>query len=143
MLFDISNKTKQKLLDTLLELNKEFPNLENEFGTMEEKSKANQIITNNIHGNVSNTNFGVGENFSQEQTIHQSQINETISELRELGVDNADIQDLEEIIQTKENSKEPVHKRLMQWAGSVAKKSLEKGIELQIPEIIEKLQNLM
>lgn len=143
MLFDISNKTKQSLLDTLLELDKEFPNLENEFGTMEEKSKANQIITNNIHGNVSNTNFGIGENFSQKQTINQSQINETISELRELGVDNSDIQDLEEIIQSKEKSKEPIHKKLMQWAGNVAKKSVEKGIELQIPEIIEKIQNLM
>lgn len=87
MLFDIANKTKQNLLDTLLELDKEFPNLENDFGTMEEKSKANQIITNNIHGNVSNTNFGIGENIKQEQTISQSQVNETISELRKLGVD--------------------------------------------------------
>lgn len=143
LLFDIANKTKQSLLDTLLELDKEFPNLENDFGTMEEKSKANQIITNNIHGNVSNTNFGIGENIKQEQTISQSQVNETISELRKLGVDNEDIQDLEEIIQSKQNDKKPIHKRLMQWAGNVAKKSVEKGIELQIPEIIERLQNLM
>jgi hypothetical protein len=143
MLFDIANKTKQSLLDTLLELDKEFPNLENEFGTMEEKSKANQIITNNIHGNVSNTNFGIGENIKQEQTINQSQVNETISELRKLGVDNDDIQDLEEIIQSKQSDKKPIHKKLMQWAGNVAKKSVEKGIELQIPEIIERLQSLM
>jgi hypothetical protein len=141
-IFDISNKTKQKLLDTLLDLNTEFPNLENEFGTMEEKTKAHQIITTNIHGNVSNTNFGVGDNFSQEQVINQRQINETIRELRELGIENEDIQDLEEIIKTKENSQEPIHKRFMQWAGNVAKTSLEKGIELQLPEIIEKLQNL-
>ncbi|MCB0541442.1 MAG: hypothetical protein KDE33_28300, partial [Bacteroidetes bacterium] len=73
----------------------------------------------------------------------QSQVNETISELRKLGVDNEDIQDLEEIIQSKQNDKKPIHKRLMQWAGNVAKKSVEKGIELQIPEIIERLQNLM
>lgn len=61
---NILNVAKQKLLDTLLELNKAFPNLEDEYMNDDKKDTASQIITN-IYGNNASSNIGVGQNFTQ------------------------------------------------------------------------------
>jgi hypothetical protein len=68
---NILNLTKQKLLDTLLELDELFPNLTNEYSNTQENSyKVQQIITNNIYGGASPINISAGDNNSQEAHVH-------------------------------------------------------------------------
>ena len=141
LLFTILANTKQRLLDILMELDNEFPNLENEYGTMEDDFKAKQIINNTIHGNVSNTNFGLGETVNQEQTIHQSQLNGILEELSTLGVESKDLQELETIV--SKSDEKSLSKKLIAWAGRISQKSIEKGVELQIPIILEKINSLL
>ena len=63
---DIVEQTKLRLLDTLLELDKQFPDLENYFpGTQVAKDQANNIITTNIYGGNNPINIATGDNSSQ------------------------------------------------------------------------------
>ncbi len=140
----VLNLTKQKLLDTLLELNNAFPNLENNFIPKDMGKKASQIINNNIYGSNNNTNVGVGENVTQTQhiTISQTTINELTEKLRTLGVPAEEITEFEDVVKASEN-KDSKTKKLFAWVGKVAQKSLEKGIELQIPAIIDLIQKVL
>lgn len=137
----IINITKQNLIDTLLDLNKEFPDLESDFDSKEMKEKANKIITNHIHGNVSHTNFGIGDNVKQKQKITQSQLNKNLGKLKEFGVEDEDIEILKDIVH--EDDTEIPQNKLIKWIGDVTKKSIEKGIELKLPEIMDTIQNLV
>lgn len=137
----ILEQTKQRLLDTLLELNESFPNLENDFPeTNTNSQKVQNIITQNIYGNNSNSNIGVGENINQ--TIHSDQkIEELIKELRNLGVPAEDLDELKEIVSDK--NEKSVGKKILSWIGNLSTKVIEKGIVLEIPTIIEKLGDYM
>ena len=64
-LHNILSITKQRLLDTLLELNKAFPDLEDEYMNDDKKDTASQIITTYIYGNNASSNVGVGKDFTQ------------------------------------------------------------------------------
>jgi|GEM_PF-3672950 len=106
----------------------------------DEKTTPNQIINNTINGNVSNTNFGIGEIVNQEQTINQSQLSGVIKDLSLLGVEEEDLDNLKDIVTNKD--KESVSKNLLTWTGKIANKAVDKGVELQIPLIIEKISSL-
>jgi len=140
----IINVTKQKLIDTLLELDKAFPNLEDNFKTTKENlEKTSTIVNNYIYGSNVNSNVGVGENLSQNiKNVYTQKIDKIISELGELGVPQEDLAEVKDLVK-KETDKVTLGKKLMNWVGKMTTKGVEKGIELQIPMILEKIQQLL
>lgn len=136
----IIQQTKQKLLDTLLELNDTFPSFQNEFNNNYlNNKKVETIINNNIYGDYSNSNIGVGENINQ--SINDNKIEQLVKDLKNIGVDDTDINDVKEII--KNEKKENVGKKLLNWIGKISTKAIEKGLDLKIPDIIQKLQEFI
>lgn len=137
----ILEQTKQRLIDTLLELNEKFPNLENDYvDSNANNQKVQNIITQNIYGNNSNSNIGIGDNISQ-SIVADQKIEELIKELEKLGVDSNQSNELKTIIQQED--KKGIGKKILTWIGNLSTKAVEKGIELQMPTIIEKLQDFM
>lgn len=139
----ILNITKQKLLDTLLELEDAFPNLEDQFsGSKENNDKVQHIITNNIYGNSNPLNIGIGEHFTQSNSVTSETINEIISELEKLAVDKEDLNTLKEIFNEK-SDKNTVLQKAMKWIGDISSNAVKKGIELKLPNIIENVSKLI
>ncbi len=140
----IINLTKQKLIDTLLELDKAFPDLENEYEpSNDEKKEASTIITTNIYGSNVNSNIGVGDEIHQTQKLvtPNPKLEKILEEIKNLGVEEGYVLEVEKII-NEEKDKTSISKKLLAWTGKVATKSLEKGIEINIPLLIEKVQAL-
>jgi hypothetical protein len=140
----IINQTKNKLIDTLLELNSAFPNLENNFqANSENKERAATIINNHIYGDNSSSNIGVGENFSQNvKNTYEQKIEKLISELEKIGVPNEGITEIREII-SKETDKVSLSKKLITWVGKMTTKAIEKSIDVQIPILMEKINDFL
>ena len=140
----ILNLTKQKLIDTLLELKTAFPNLENSYDNSEENEKlTNTIINNHIYGDNSSSAIGIGDNISQEfKNVYNQKKEKILTELKELGVPEENIIEVKEIVD-KETDKSTIGKKLMSWIGKMSSKAVEKGIELKIPLIIDKIQELI
>lgn len=136
----IVEQTRQKLLDTLLELNDIFPDLENSFSNkvLENNDKVQTIINQNIYGNNANSNIGIGDNNSQILNS-QNNIQELWKELERLGVEKEDVQDLERTIKTE--PKKTINKKILTWIGKIATKAVEKGVELHIPLLIETINH--
>lgn len=131
----IVETTRQKLLDTLLELNDAFPNFENEYKNDTHNSQKTQnIITQNIYGNNTNTNLGVGDHITQTIENH-NKIDEFINEIRKLGVNEEDVKDIKELL--SETNKQNLGKKMMNWAGKIATKAVETGVELQMPKLLK------
>jgi len=140
---NVLEMTKQKLIDTLIELDNEFPNLENEYiMTSENNEKAQNIITNNIFGNNNPLNLTTGNNNTQTINQTNSLPDATKKELLDLGVDKADISQLEEIVQTTpEKSALPV--KVMKWLGSVSASIAAKGLYENLPKLTELVHNII
>lgn len=140
----ILNLTKQKLIDTLLDLDKAFPNLQDNYqNTEENKEKTSTIINNHIYGENASSAIGVGDNINQKiSNIYNQNIKRVLSDLKEMGVPEEDIIEVGEIV-AKETDKAKLGKRLMTWAGKMANKAIEKGIDIKVPVLIEKIQELM
>ncbi len=140
----IINLTKQKLLDTLLELNSAFPDLQDNYNkTKENDEKASTIINNHIYGDNANSNIGLGENLTQSISSNYSKkVEQILSDLQKIGVPKEDIAEVKEIVE-KETDKINLGKKLMSWVGKMSSKAIEKGIELQVPVLMEKIQELM
>jgi len=140
----ILNLTKQKLIDTLLDLDRAFPNLQDNYqNTDENKEKTSTIINNHIYGENASSAIGVGENITQKiSNVYNQKIERVLTDLKNLGVPEEDIIEVGEIV-AKETDKVKLGKRLMSWAGKMASKAVEKGIELQVPMIMEKIQELI
>lgn len=137
----VINTTKQRLLDTLLELNEAFPNLENDYkDNTQNETKAQTIINQTIYGDNTNSNIGVGENIAQSIEANPK-LDKLISELRNLGIDESDTNEVREIILNEK--RENWGKKLMAWVGKTAAKAIEKGIELQVPILIEKINDFI
>lgn len=132
----IIEQTKQKLLDTLLELNDAFPDFENSFSNQNNlnEQKVETIINHNIYGNYSNSNIGIGDNIKQNIT-NKNQIEELVKELEKIGIERSDIKEVQNILKTE--PKETVSKKVLGWVGNIVTKGIEKGVELQIPLLIE------
>ena len=128
--------TKHKLIDTLQDLEEQFPDLDNKYVMTEaNKEKAQNIITNNIYGNNNPLNVAAGEN------INQGDINLTINEghiekLKELGVDEEALEDLQKI--DKENPKGTTTRKdkVMSWLGRVTASMIAKGFYENVPELV-------
>lgn len=136
----IVNQTKQRLLDTLMQMDEMFPNFENSYvDSKENKEKVQNIINNHIYGTNISTNIGVGENVNQ--SIHSENISEKLAELKELGVDDTSLSELEDIVKQKD-SKSTLTK-ITSWIGKMTTKAFEKGIEYQVPVIIDKVNDML
>lgn len=141
---DILNMTKQLLLDTLLELNKAFPNLKDDYMIDEEKKEiASQIITTNIYGNNASSNVGVGKDFTQGiSNNYTEKVEQVLNDLRQLGVPNEDINDLQDII-NNEPDKNKLGAKFLAWSSALMTKAIEKGIDVKVPEVLDAIQSLV
>jgi hypothetical protein len=134
---NIIDHTKQSLLDTLLELDKEFPNLENQYAMNDENDKkVNNIITTNVYGNNSPVNLAAGEKVTQKDiSINYSFIEYTA--LEELGVEKKEIEDLKIILSENSSDKPSLKSKTIKWLGSISASVAAKGLYENIPAITE------
>lgn len=134
---NILNLVKQTLIDTLLELDDTFPNLQDKYqNTDENQKKTDTIINNHIYGDNNSSNIGVGNDFSQSITNNQYyKFKKFISALETMGIPNEDIDKIRDLAD-KEKGK-PIGKKIIEWVGDLAQKATEKGVELQVPKILE------
>ncbi|WP_298902213.1 hypothetical protein [uncultured Psychroserpens sp.] len=142
-LTNIVELTKQKLIDTLQDLEEQFPDLDNKYVMNEENDKkAQNIITNNIYGNNNPLNVAAGEN------ITQGDINLTINaqeveKLKELGVDDVALEELQTIDKENPKGSEGRKGKVASWLGRVTASMTAKGLYENIPELVEFVGNLM
>ncbi len=140
---NIMDQTKQKLIDTLLELDLEFPNLQNEFNVDKTTSeKIQNIITNNIYGNSNPLNIAAGNN------VNQSDINNNVyqidySLLTKFGVEEKEIEDLKSIVNNNKNDKDSLKQQVMKWLGKVSASIAGRGLYDNIPAITEFVEKLI
>lgn len=140
---NILNMTKQLLLDTLLELNKAFPNLKDDYMIDEEKKEvAKQIITN-IYGNNASSNVGVGHGFTQGiSNSYTEKVEQVLNNLRKLGVPDENIDELKDII-NNEPDKSKLGTKFLAWSSALMTKAIETGIDVKVPEVLDAIQNLV
>jgi hypothetical protein len=139
----ILDQTKQKLLDILLELENEFPDLSNDYSMTEENKKTvKNIVTNNIYGGNNPMNIAAGEAVTQSgNTINLNVQDE--KELASLGVEQDQIEELKTIISESAGNKETLKAKTMKWLGSVSASVGARGLYDNIPAITEFVQNLI
>ncbi len=134
--------TKQKLLDTLLSLDEEFPNLTNEFTmTKDNEDKVQNIITTNIYGNNNPLNIASGNKVQQSNSVTFTA--ENYKALEKLGVDKKEIDDLKVIVETKDADKSTLKSKALKWLGSVSASMTAKGLYDNIPAIIDYVDKLI
>ncbi len=140
---NIVELTKQKLIDTLQELDNQFPDLEDNYKiTPDNNEKVSNIITNNIYGNNNPMNVAVGQNITQTDISFNLTISQK-EELKSYGVEDEQIEELETI--TNENPKNSPNRktRIMGWLGKVTASLAARGIYENIPELTEFIGGLV
>ncbi|WP_241739575.1 AbiTii domain-containing protein [Aestuariibaculum marinum] len=142
-LTNIVELTKQKLIDTLQDLEEEFPDLENKYVMSEENNKkAQNIITNNIYGNNNPLNVAAGDNITQGDiniTINAEQV----AKLKEFGVEDEAIEELKTIDEENPKGTSDRKAKIMSWLGRVTASMTAKGVYENMPELIEFVGNLI
>ncbi|MBM0656589.1 hypothetical protein JMN12_08520 [Capnocytophaga genosp. AHN8471] len=137
---NVIDQTKNKLLDILLELDCEFPNIKNEYTINKENNdKTNNIITNNIYGNNAPINLSTGDNSNQTIVVNK---NIDYSKIKKLGVDENDIDELKKIISETKNDKSSLSKRVMGWLSSVTSSLSARALYDSIPKLSEYLSSI-
>jgi len=137
---NVIDQTKNKLLDILLELDYEFPNIKNEYTMNKENNdKTNNIITNNIYGNNAPINLSIGDNSNQTIVVNE---NIDYSKIKKLGVDENDIDELKKIISETKNDKSSLSKRVMGWLSSVTSSLSARALYDNIPKLSEYLSSI-
>lgn len=142
-LLNIVELTKQKLLDTLHDLEEQFPEIDNKYVMSEEnEKKAQNIITNNIYGNNNPLNVAAGDHIKQggiKLTINQVHFDR----LKELGVHEEELNELKSIdIEAPKGNSERKTK-IMGWIGKVTSSLASRGIYDSIPTVVEYVGNLI
>lgn len=132
--------TKQKILNLLIELNNEFPNLTNEYKMTEEnKEKTHNIVTNNIYGNYGSMNIATGDDIRQSIKVKNISLVEE-KELRELGVNDEMIDEFKKILSEHSDDKETLKKKCLKWLGTVSAAIAARGLYENIPVITDFIQ---
>lgn len=126
---------RSKLLDLLLKLETEYPNLESDLKTDSlDKSQVNQTIIhvmNNFNtsgdGNIVNT--GNENTFNTNITINKGSIDELKAALREIAVPEEDIQEIEEIVTSESPNldQKTFGQRTNEWLQKMIGKTLNKS----------------
>ncbi|WP_372642467.1 hypothetical protein [Ancylomarina sp.] len=140
---EIVELTKQNLLDTLMDLENEFPNLINEYVmTKENDDKVKNIITNNIYGSNNPMNIAAGQNVEQSgNTITISA--EDIEQLESFGVEPDQIKELKSIVAENSADKGNLKSKVMGWLGSVSASVAARGLYDKIPAITDFVQTII
>ena len=137
---NVIDQTKNKLLDILLELDREFPNIKNEYTMNKENNdKTNNIIINNVYGNNAPINLSTGDNSNQTIVVNE---NIDYSKIKNLGVDENDIDELKKIISETKNDKSSLFKRVMGWLSSVTSSLSARALYDNIPKLLEYLSSI-
>ena len=140
--YNVIDQTKSKLMDILLELEAEFPNLENDYKMNEENTKkADNIITNNIYGNNTPINISTGDYANQTNTIKIESID--FEKLKSLNVEDKEIEDLKVIVEETKGDKSAFSSKILGWISSVTSSLSARGLYDSIPQITEYIQTLM
>jgi hypothetical protein len=139
---DVLEQTKQKLLDTLMELDNEFPNLLDEYNmTKENNEKVQNIVTNHIYGNNNPVNVATGVNV--EMVINYAKISQEDEEkLKSYGVESQEILELKEIVKNDSSNKTVFREKAMKWLGGVTSAVVGRGVYEHLPQIIEFVNRL-
>ncbi len=142
---NIYSRTQDALIDRLIQINKNYPQLDQQLDFMTEKNETTKTIQTTIHGNVIGSNLGIGESISQKDTTinYNEDIKKIIDKIVALGFEKSDTKDLEEILIEKKKTGASVSKQLMTWIGKMASKAIEKGIEHKIPEMTDTISSYL
>lgn len=140
---NIVQVTKQKLLDTLQELENQFPQIDKNYVMNDDnKEKAQNIITNNIYGNNNPLNVAAGEQITQGD-INLTINAEQVAKLKELGVDDESIEELKTIDEQNPKGSTDRKGKILSWLGRVTASMTAKGVYENMPELIEFVGNLI
>ncbi|MBD2752620.1 AbiTii domain-containing protein [Spirosoma validum] len=140
---EIIELTKQKLLDTLLDLYEQFPNLENEFmATKENLNKVENIVNNHIWGNNNPVNVATGQNVVQKDITNNIGFSD-YSKLESLGVQKEEIDDLKEIVKDNQGDKSVLKEKVMKWVIPVVTGVTSRGLYDYAPQIMEFAKKLV
>src|SRR3972149_5918284 len=128
VLKNIIDQTKQKLIDTLLELEKEFPDFESKFkNNKDNNEKVQNIITNNIYGGNTPLNIAAGNHVVQKD-IHNTINALDYTILEKLGVEQEKIVELKKIVETNSDNRDNLRQKAMKWLGSVTASVAGRGL---------------
>lgn len=134
---NIVEQTKQKLLDTLQQLDSEFTDIETQYKITEDnQERAENIITTNIYGGNNPMNIGAGQNVTQGD-VNLSITQEHKEKLKSLGVQENEILELEQIDKESPKGSKGRAAKIMAWVGKVSASLTAKGIYEKTPELIE------
>ncbi len=140
---NIVEQTKNKLLDILMDLDTEFPNLENDFENNKTNNETVQnIINNNFYGGQNQTNNAAGTNISINSNSKFVLNKEQKKFLAEIGVEDNEVEELDDIVSTNNESKS-FSKKLLGWFGSVSSSMVARGVYDNIPKLHEFVTQLM
>jgi AbiTii len=134
---NIIETTKQRLLDTLLSLEKALPDLTED--SVVEKSnleRVNNIVTTNIYGGNNPLNIATGIN------VEQKDISSTISpdfyqQLEQLGVNQKEVSSLKDIVESSSDDKNSLGGKIVKWLGSVSSSFVARGLYDKLPAITD------
>lgn len=140
---NVLEQTKQKLIETLMELENEFPNLIDDYQMTDENNhKVQNIITNNIYGDNNPMNIAAGQSVEQSGNTITINAND-IEKLRELGVNKEQIEELKIIVSENTKDKSKLTSKVMKWLGNVAVSIAEKGFYNNLPVLTEYVNQLI
>jgi len=138
---NVIEMTKQKLIDTLMNLNNEFPNLEDKYEmTQENNEKVQTIITTHIYGNNNPLNIANGQTVNQ--TDFSVSLNIDYAKLSSLGVEEPEINELKEIV-TNSSDKNTFKTKVLKWLGTVTSSMTGRGLYDSLPKVTEFITNLI
>lgn len=136
-LLQIVERTKQKLLDTLQELENEFPKIDKDYKPNPENAeKVQNIITTHISGNNNPLSVVAGQQVSHVD-IQISISKEEREKLKQWGVEDEAIVELEEIDKATPKGSPGRKEKIMNWLGRVTASMAGRGIYESIPELVE------
>ena len=143
VLKNIIDQTKQKLIDTLLELEKEFPDFESKFkNNKDNNEKVQNIITNNIYGGNTPLNIAAGNHVVQKD-IHNTINALDYTILEKLGVEQEKIVELKKIVETNSDNRDNLRQKAMKWLGSVTASVAGRGLYDNIPAITDFIEKIL
>lgn len=139
----IIEMTKQKLIDILVDLHKEFPNLMDNFQPNKENNeKLQNIVTTNIYGGTNPMNIAVGEHIRQQDITFNITVQEK-NLLKSYGLEDTQISELELIDKEVPKGSSKRKDMMMSWLGKVTASLAAKGLHENLPNLTEFIGQLL
>lgn len=136
---NIHSVTQDRLIDILLRILRENPNLDQELDYMsEQKDKANKTYQTTIHGDVIGSNLGVGDKLTQKDvTINNNpEVDALLSKIIQMGFSRENANELASLIDEEKKTGKLATDKILGWLARMTTLAVEKGIEYQIPQLI-------